>query len=105
MADLFKHPTSSIILSCIQGYLGEIWVDDTINPQLVIMYAGKTIYVAGSKNDDLIISWKQSFLEERKIVRIEIIPQSQECNEILEKYMTMKEQSQNLLQLLIFHIP
>ena len=93
VAYLFEHPTSSVILSCIQGYLGEIWVDDTLIPQLAIMYAGKTIYVAGSKIDDLCISWIQSFIEERKIAKIEIIPQNQECNNILERYMTINEQS------------
>lgn len=105
VAPIIENPTSTIILSCLQGYLGEIWVDNVFEPNQVLMYAGGTFYVAGSYHDKKIILWIQKLIEERSIERVEIIPQNGIWYDLFDTYINddsefpLKRSCRHLMQL------
>lgn len=73
--ELYQNPSSTIINSCLQGYTGEIWVDSKETPKLAIMYAGKTLFIGGANATTDIIPWLKSFILQRDLIRVEIIPE------------------------------
>lgn len=74
--DLFADPTSTMILSCLQGYLGQVWVDNLLSPECAIVFTGYFIFIAGDKCNDDAIGWIRKTIEESKITQAEIIPQN-----------------------------
>lgn len=84
--DLFDNPTSTIVLSCLQGYLGDIWVDNLLKPGMALLYAGSTFYFAGYECNENVILWMKTLIEERNIAQIEIIPQDDFGTKFFEAY-------------------
>lgn len=53
LALFFKDMHDTIILSCIQGHMGEAWVDDIVNPSMVQLIVGDFIFYAGDSDGEM----------------------------------------------------
>lgn len=76
---LFQDWQETIIWSCLQGVMGEIWVDDSDNPQSALAKLGKQAsfgFLAGQPNLDLI--------EECRGENIILVPQHQGWSDLIE---------------------
>lgn len=47
LASFFESMTDTMILSCIQGHMGEAWVDNLENPTMIELIVGEFVFLAG----------------------------------------------------------
>lgn len=52
LVSFFQDNNDKIILSCIQGHMGEAWVDNLINPSMAQLIIGDFIFFAGDSTED-----------------------------------------------------
>lgn len=48
----FEGMTDTMILSCLQGHMGEAWVDNLNNPTMVELILGDFVFFAGNSNGE-----------------------------------------------------
>lgn len=78
--DIFKGNNETLIWSCLQGYMGSAWVDNTCNPKSVQIIVGDFCFFAGAANMELVRSIPSNFQSEC----ILMIPQSEKWCELIE---------------------
>lgn len=79
VTSLFNDWQESIIWSCLQGVMGEIWVDDSDNPQSALAKLGKQAsfgFLAGQPNIEL--------LESCRGENMILVPQHQGWSDLIE---------------------
>ena len=47
LIDMFRHMDDTMILSCLQGYMGDAWVDNIKNPKVAQVIVGVFVFYAG----------------------------------------------------------
>ena len=45
--DIFENMTDTLILSCLQGHMGQVWVDDLKDPKVAQILVGIFVYYSG----------------------------------------------------------
>lgn len=53
LVSFFQNNNDKIILSCIQGHMGEAWVDNTIKPSMTQLIIGDFIFYAGDSTGEV----------------------------------------------------
>lgn len=51
--EMFSDMTDTLILSCLQGHMGDVWVDNTKNPTVAELLVGDFVFFAGDCESDI----------------------------------------------------
>lgn len=76
-ARLFDGWGKSMIYSCLQGYMGNLVVDDTDDPKSAVIDVGDICFLAGEPNASLLTSFRRSKL---------LVPRDAGWEELIECY-------------------
>ena len=77
---LFENWQETIIWSCLQGYMGQAYAEDLINPESAQILVGDFCFLAGKANKELILNVPK----ERKSNFVIMIPQNKEWEQMIE---------------------
>lgn len=78
---LFNGWNETLIWSCLQGYMGNAWVDDICNPQSAQIIIGDFCFYAGIPNSELVKNIPVYFPSQC----ILMIPQNDEWGDLIEQ--------------------
>ena len=78
---LFDGWNETLILSCLQGYMGNAWVDNTIAPKSAQIVLGDFCFFAGLPNEALLRNFPNGFTSNFIIM----IPQNNKWAELIEQ--------------------
>ncbi len=81
ISKFFTGWDETLIWSCLQGYMGTAWVDDTVNPKSAQIIIADFCFLAGEANEELI----SNNLCERRSDFIIMVPQNEKWSDLLEQ--------------------
>jgi len=81
IAPIFDDWDKTMVWSCLQGYMGNDWVDDIQNPKSAQVLVGDVSFFAGAPNLDLVKNIPDYFTSPS----ILMVPRSNEWGEIIEQ--------------------
>lgn len=81
IAPLFSSSTHTMVLSCLQGYMGSAWTDDIVRPKSAQIVVGDFCFYAGIPNRELAENTKSVSSSGFLL----IIPESKEWEELIEE--------------------
>ena len=81
LTPFFKGWNETLIWSCLQGYMGNAWVDDINNPQSAQIITGDFCFFAGIPNSELVKNIPGCFPSQC----ILMIPQNDEWGNLIEQ--------------------
>lgn len=58
---LFENITDTLVLSCLQGYMGQAWTDDLVAPQSAQIITADFCFFAGKPNAELVNHCPESY--------------------------------------------
>jgi GNAT superfamily N-acetyltransferase len=85
IAHMYTHIFDTVILTCLQGYMGEAYVDDIENPKGVILHCGSFVFIEGNKIEDDLLKFISNILNESGLNELIIISKVESIGELLEK--------------------
>lgn len=84
--DLFAGWEETLIWSCMQGVMGEIYADDALNPASAMAILGDFAFFAGEPDEEL-ISYKPDWCHNEFII---MVPQNDAWAALIEKHYQEK---------------
>lgn len=82
---IFRNMHDTVILSCLQGYMGKAWTDDLKNPSSAVIHVGSFCFIAGEGNNETISGLLTKVIEFSKETIILIIPENKSLGDLIEQ--------------------
>lgn len=82
---MFERIYDTVMLSCLQGHMGEVFVDNIENPNGAILYCGSFVFIEGKKIEDELIEYIKVILDSSGLDSLLIISKVDDIGELLEK--------------------
>lgn len=85
IAPLFKDWNETMIWSCLEGYMGEAWADDLVNPRAALIVIGDFVFLAGDSTLDEAERLLRSITLVEKKLSLLVVPQNKSWGALIEK--------------------
>lgn len=82
VSHLFQAWEETLIWSCLQGIMGEIYTDNTANPESAVAILGDFAFYTGKPSEEL-VAYKPEHCEQNFII---MVPQNEEWGKLMEQY-------------------
>lgn len=82
---MFERIYDTVMLSCLQGHMGHVFVDNIENPNGAILYCGSFVFIEGKEIDDELIEYVKVLLDKSGLDTLLIISKIDNIGELLEK--------------------
>ncbi len=85
IAPMFERIYDTVMLSCLQGHMGQVFVDNIENPNGAILFCGSFVFIEGKKIEGEIIEYIKIIHNKSGLDRLYIISKVENIGELLEK--------------------
>jgi GNAT superfamily N-acetyltransferase len=82
---LFRNMHDTLILSCLQGHMGDAWTDNMENPRLAIIQGGDFLFIAGDETAEQVETMIAQILDVTGLKRGFVIPEKKSLGDIVVK--------------------
>lgn len=85
---LFQNMHDTVILSCLQGYMGRAWADNLTNPTVAVIHVGSFCFIAGERKLLAISELLNTVIQLAKERMVLIIPENKLLGDMIEDIFT-----------------
>lgn len=82
---MFERIYDTVMLSCLQGHMGQVFVDNIESPKGTILFCGSFVFIEGKKIEDELIEYIKIILDKSGLDGLFIISKALNIGELLEK--------------------